>query len=144
MPPKRESLESVKKRLTREKKSRTDRRVRELLQARQRLQETEVSDDSEEENRLSLLVRRARGNRDQATQTDSLSLSFGRGVLVGVFGVLCLLFCLIAVSDNDRQGWRGKGEKVLRRSPKKRGKKCGRPFTAPKRPVAKDTEDSDV
>ena len=31
------------------------------------------------------------------------------------------------------QGWRGKGEKVLRRSPRKRGKTCGRPFTAPRK-----------
>ena len=28
------------------------------------------------------------------------------------------------------KGWRGKGEMVLRRSPRKTGKKCGRPFTA--------------
>ncbi len=96
MPPKRESLESAKKRLTREQQARADRRIRKLL-----LQETEVSDDSEEENRLSL--RRARGNRDQATQTDSSSLSFCYGVLVGVFVVLCLLLCLTAVSVNDRQ-----------------------------------------
>ncbi len=96
MPPKRESLESVKKRLTREQQARIDRRIRKLLS-----QETEVSDDSEEENRLSL--RRARGNRDQATKTDSSSLSFCCGVVVGVFVVLGLLLCLTAVSVNDRQ-----------------------------------------
>ena len=72
----------------REQKSRRDRRVRDLLHPRQREQVTEVSDDSEEENRLR--QRRARGNKDQATQTDSSSsLSFCCGVLVGVFVVVC-------------------------------------------------------
>ena len=48
MPPrKRESLESVKERLVTEQKARTERRVRQLLQ-----QDSEVSDDSEEDNRL--------------------------------------------------------------------------------------------
>ncbi len=32
----------------------------------------------------------------------------------------------------DRGGWRSKGDKVVRRSPIKRGKKCGRPFVAPR------------
>jgi hypothetical protein len=52
-------------------------------------------------------------------------------------------------------GWRSKGEKVLRRSPRKTGKKCGRPFVAPRQvthisknrkqiPDPKDTEDNDV
>jgi hypothetical protein len=55
----------------------------------------------------------------------------------------------------ERQGWRGKGDKVLRRSPRKGGKTCGRPFTAPrkgtqapsnqkKRSGTKDKEDSEV
>jgi hypothetical protein len=55
----------------------------------------------------------------------------------------------------DRGGWRSKGDKVVRRSPIKRGKKCGRPFVAPrqvrqtssnrkKRVATKETEDSDV
>jgi hypothetical protein len=100
MPRHRESLDSVKERLAREQKSRTDRRVRELLQPRQRDQGTEVSDNSEEENRLRL--RRARLNRDQATQTDSSSWSFCCGVLVGVFVVVCSVFCLLALSRNDR------------------------------------------
>ncbi len=54
-----------------------------------------------------------------------------------------------------RQGWRGKGEKVVRRSPRRAGKTCGRPFTAPrkvtqsthnrkKRIVRTDKEDSEV
>jgi hypothetical protein len=47
MPPKRESLESVKTRLVREQQGRTDRRIRQLLQ-----QDREVLDDSEEDNRL--------------------------------------------------------------------------------------------
>jgi hypothetical protein len=50
--------------------------------------------------------------------------------------------------------WRGKGEMALRRRPRKTGKKCGRPFTAPRtvrqnsRTTTKrkttETEDSDV
>jgi hypothetical protein len=55
----------------------------------------------------------------------------------------------------DRGGWRSKGDKVVRRSPIKRGKKCGRPFVPPrqvrqtsknreKKVVPKETEDSDV
>ena len=96
MPRKRESLESVKDRLIREQQARTNRRIRQLL-----LQDTEVIDVSEEENRLSL--RKARRNKDQATQTDSSSLSFCCGVFVGVFVVLVLLLCLTAVSVNDRQ-----------------------------------------
>jgi hypothetical protein len=50
--------------------------------------------------------------------------------------------------------WRGKGEMALRRSPRKTGKKCGRPFTAPRtvrqnsRTTTKrkttDTENSDM
>jgi hypothetical protein len=96
MPRRRESLERVKEQLVREQKSRTDRRVRELLHPRQREQVTEISDDSEEENRLRRRVARghkdseeenivrrrvARGNKDQATQTDgssSLSLRLQR------------------------------------------------------------------
>jgi hypothetical protein len=55
----------------------------------------------------------------------------------------------------DRGGWRSKGDKVVRRSPIKRGKKCGRPFVAPrqvrqtstnrkKRVALKETGNSDV
>jgi hypothetical protein len=40
------------------------------------------------------------------------------------------------------KGWQNKGDKVARRSPRKRGKKCGRPFKAP-RPVVQE-QDSDV
>ena len=98
MPRQRESLDSVKARLVREQKGRTDRRVRELLQP---IQTIEDSDDSEEENRL--IQRKRRENKDQATQTDSSSLSFCCGVLVGVFVVVILLFCLIGLIGNDRQ-----------------------------------------
>jgi hypothetical protein len=38
--------------------------------------------------------------------------------------------------------WRSKGEKLPRRSPRKKGKTCGRPFKAP-RPII-ELEDSDV
>jgi hypothetical protein len=101
MPPRRqrESLDSVKARLVREQKVRTDRRVRELLQP---IQTVEDSDDSEEENRL-IQRRRRREHKDQATQTDSSSLSFCCGVLVGVFVVVILLFCLIGLIGNERQ-----------------------------------------
>jgi hypothetical protein len=88
MPPKRESLESVKSRLVREQKSRTERRVRQLLQPRQRLQDSEVLDDSEEENRL--IDRQARGHCGESTQTDSSFKSFCCGVFVGVLVVVRL------------------------------------------------------
>jgi hypothetical protein len=57
------------------------------------------------------------------------------------------------------KGWRGNGEKLLRRSPRKTGKTCGRPFIAPRKVTpttankkdidpkqrkTRDTEDSDV
>jgi hypothetical protein len=53
------------------------------------------------------------------------------------------------------RGWRSKGDKVVGRNPIKRGKKCDRPFTAPrqvtqtstnrqKKTDPKQTEDSDV
>ena len=40
------------------------------------------------------------------------------------------------------KGWQNNGDKVPRRSPRKRGKKCDRPFKAP-RPVVQE-RDSDV
>ncbi len=46
-------------------------------------------------------------------------------------------------ADKD---WLGKGDKVLRRSPRRKGKTCGRPFKAP-RPVSDkeaDKEESQV
>jgi hypothetical protein len=73
MPPKRESLESVKTRLAREQRIRTEQRVRQLLQQSVTRQDREIYDDSEEENRIS--GRRPRANRDQATQTNSSSFS---------------------------------------------------------------------
>ncbi len=97
MPPKREILESVKKRLVREQQGRTDRRVRQLLQL-----DREVLDESEEDNRL--LGRRARGQCDDNTPPYSpSSKSFCCGVLVGVLVVVCLLCCLIYFSLNGRQ-----------------------------------------
>jgi hypothetical protein len=53
------------------------------------------------------------------------------------------------------KGWRSKGDKVLRRSPRKKGKTCGRPFSAPRKvrePTpktpkifeTKEAEDSDI
>ncbi len=64
-------------------------------------QETEIFDDSEEENRLS--ERRPRAHRDKETQTNSSSSSFCCGFSVGVLVVLCLLCCLLIWSGNGRQ-----------------------------------------
>jgi hypothetical protein len=94
-------LEGVKARLAREQQSRTDRRVEALLRPRVTRLETEVSDDSEEETRLT--GRRARAKRDQATQTDSSYSSFCCGVFVGVCLVVCLLVSLVVYKTNDRQ-----------------------------------------
>jgi hypothetical protein len=140
MPPARESLQSVKRRLAREQKTRTDRRVRALLQPNLTRQEPKIYDDSEEENRIS--GRRARGNRDQTTQTNSSYSSFFCGVVVGVFVVA---FCCLALSFSAQmtdRAWQSKGKKLPRKSPRRRGKTCGRPFKAP-RPIA-ELENSDV
>jgi hypothetical protein len=46
------------------------------------------------------------------------------------------------------RGWKSKGEKVPRRSPRKTGETCGRPFKAPRKKgqttLVADLEDSDV
>jgi hypothetical protein len=99
MPVRRENLESVKARLVREQKFRTERRVQALLHPRDRRGEEE-HDDSEEENRLRAM--RARATREQATQTNSLSWSFCCGVFVGVLGVVCLLWVLVLFRGNVR------------------------------------------
>jgi hypothetical protein len=99
MPRIREKLETVKTRLVREQRIRTEQRVRQLLQPRVTGQDIEVSDDSEEENRTREI--RPRGNRDQATQTNSSSsYSFSCGVVVGVCLVLLLLSCLVIFCGN--------------------------------------------
>ncbi len=79
MPSKRESLETVKSRLVREQKARTDRRIRELL-PRQTQDDIDVSDDSEEENRV--IGRRARQKSNQSSKADSIYSSFSCGVCV--------------------------------------------------------------
>jgi len=94
-------LERTKARLVKEQQTRTDRRVQALLRPRLTRQDTELSDDSEEETRLT--AKRTQTKRDQATQTDRSSSSFCCGVLVGVFLVVCLLVSLIAYKTNDRQ-----------------------------------------
>ncbi len=94
-------LESVKASIAREQQLRTDRRVEALLRPRVTRLDTEVSDDSEEETRLT--GRRARPSRDQATQTDSSSSSFCCGVFVGACLVVCLLASFIVYKTNDRQ-----------------------------------------
>ncbi len=79
MPVTKESSESVKVRLVREQKLRTERWVQALLHPRDRRGEEE-HDDSEEENRI--IARRARGTKEQATQTNSSSWSFCCGVFL--------------------------------------------------------------
>ena len=102
MPPKRESLKSVKSRLVREQKARTDRRISQLLSPRQTQDDIEISDDSEEENRL--IGRRARQKSNQAFKTDSSYSSFCCGVFVGVLvSVVCLLPCLVILSRHGRK-----------------------------------------
>ena len=101
MPPrKRESLESVKERLVTEQKARTERRVRQLLQ-----QDSEVSDDSEEDNRLTARhYENCRRRSDQATYTDSASSwSFCCGVFVGLLAIVCVLLFGTLASFNDGQ-----------------------------------------
>ena len=100
MPVRRESLDSVKARLVREQKLRTERRVQALLHPRDRRGEEE-HDDSEEENRIR--GRRARATREQATQTNTSSWSFGCGVFIGVLGIVALLWVLVLLSQNGRQ-----------------------------------------
>ena len=93
---KRESLDSVKKRLVREQQARTDRRVRQLLQL-----DREVFDESEEDSRL--LVRHARGHCvDNTSPYSPCSKSFCCGVLVGVLVVALLLFGLVYFKQNGR------------------------------------------
>ena len=89
MPPRRESLASVKTRLAREQKIRTDRRVAELLNPRERASDIEVFDDSEEEDRIA--SRRARGLWVPAIQTQFPTFSFFCGVFL-VFALLWFLF----------------------------------------------------
>jgi hypothetical protein len=40
--------------------------------------------------------------------------------------------------------WRGKGEMVVRRSPRKKGQKCGRPFIAPRKVTSTTTNQKDI
>ncbi len=100
-PRKREGLESVKTWLVKEQKLRTERRIQDLLHPRQAFEELEVSDDSEEENRV--CGWRTSTGRDKATQTDSSSYSCRCGVIVGVFVCVTLLFGLVLFSQNGRQ-----------------------------------------
>jgi hypothetical protein len=95
-------LESVKAKIVRDQKARTDRKVEALLRPRQTREDEEVSDDSEEENRVR--VRRAPSNRDQATQTDKSYSSFCCGFFIGLCVVLLLLFCLVLLIRNGEKG----------------------------------------
>ena len=100
MPRKREGLATVKTRLEKELKQRTDKRIRDLLQPTPTFQEPEVSDDSEEENRL--LGRRARPHRHTVTISNCPSSSFCCGVIVGVLLCVSLLFLLVLLIGNGR------------------------------------------
>ncbi len=88
MPPRRESLASVKARLVREQKIRTDRRVKELLYPRESGSDIEVFDDREEEDRNA--NRKARGLGVPAIQTQFPTFSFFCGVSL-VFALLWFL-----------------------------------------------------
>jgi hypothetical protein len=121
MPRKRDGLATVKTRLEKELKQRTDKRIRDLLQPTPTFQEPEVSDDSEEENRLlgrrarphrhtetvseeenRLLGRRARPHRHTVTISNCPSSSFCCGVIVGVLLCVSLLFLLVLLIGNGR------------------------------------------
>jgi hypothetical protein len=102
MPLQRESLQSVKSRLVKEQKARTDRRVRELLSPKERRDDIEILDESEEENRL--IGRRARQQINQAPKTDSSYSCLCCGVCVCVLlVVVCLLFGLVTEGRHGRQ-----------------------------------------
>ena len=94
MPPRRESLASVKERLAREQKIRTDRRVGELLHPRQSASDIEVFDDSEEEDRLASRRARGLGGGRQFPYLSSLC---------GLFLVFALLWFLLKVRTNGRE-----------------------------------------
>ncbi len=94
----RESLTSVKTRLAREQQTRTERRVEALLHPKEKGQDVEIFDDSDEENRLS--GRRVRAKRDQATQRYICSSSFCCGAFVSVFVGIVLVLCLILSQTN--------------------------------------------
>ncbi len=103
-------LESVKARIVRDQKRRTERKVEALLRQSQTREHKELSDDSEEDNRLR--GRRALSNRDQATQTDKSYSSFCCGFFVGLCLVLLLLFGLVLLIRNgdkemSKQGRQG-------------------------------------
>jgi hypothetical protein len=91
-------LESVKAKIVRDQKTRTDRKVAALLRPRQTRGDEEISDDSEEDNRVR--ARRALSNRDQATQADKYYSSFCCGFFIGLCVVLLLLFCLVLLIRN--------------------------------------------
>jgi hypothetical protein len=61
-----------------------------------------------------------------------------------VLGVVSLLYVCSYLFEWKwlAKGWKNKGDKVLRRSPRKRGKICGRHFKAPRAVV--EERDSDV
>ncbi len=99
MPRPRESLNSVKTRLAREQQIRTERRIQALLHPRQRGQDVEVFDDSEEEDRL--IGRRQRARRDQGGKTD-ISVVV---CLVGVCLVVIFVCCLLLLHQTNGKQW---------------------------------------
>ncbi len=68
-------------------------------------QDVEVSDDSEEDNRLTARHNTVSRQRiDKATQTDSVSSwSFCCGVYIDVLAIVCVLSFGLVASYNDRQ-----------------------------------------
>ena len=81
----------MKTRLAREQKIRTDRRVEELLNPRERASDIEVLDDSEEEERLASRRARGLGGERQYPYLSSLC---------GLFLVFALFWFLLQVRTN--------------------------------------------
>ncbi len=64
-------------------------------------------------------------------------------VVESSLGFSFLFACLVVSSSSVQmadRAWKSKGDKVPRRSPRKRGNRCGRPFKAP-RAVTTDKEE---
>jgi hypothetical protein len=102
MPRKREGLASVKTRLVKEQKQRTERRIQGILQPRPTLKNLKSQTIVKRRILIDFVVGGAtRTHRDKnETQTDSSSYSFRCGVIVGVFAFVTLLFGLVLLSGN--------------------------------------------
>jgi hypothetical protein len=96
----RESLNSVKTRLSLELQNRTKKRVCDILSPRRAVSQEEIFDDSEEDDRLE--SRRLRRSREQEARTESSSSFVSWRVVVVLFVVLCLFICLVSLIIDAR------------------------------------------